>query len=67
MTDNSLIWNNKFCLEVFTMHFELLPMMECELTMFKRDIQKAFQKGFEDVYGKFALCKIWYSDKRNWL
>ena len=34
------------------MNFALLPMMECELPMFKRDIQEAFQKGFEDVYGK---------------
>lgn len=34
------------------MNFELLPMMECDLPMFKRDIQEAFQKGFEDVYGK---------------
>ena len=34
------------------MDFELLPMMECEIPMFKRDIQEAFQKGFEEVYGK---------------
>ena len=34
------------------MNFELLPMKEYELPLFKRDIQEAFQKGFEDVYGK---------------
>ena len=39
-------------LEVFIVDFELLPMMECEIPMFKRDIQEAFQKGFEEVYGK---------------
>lgn len=33
------------------MVFQLLPMTEADLPHFKRDIQEAFQKGFEDVYG----------------
>ena len=37
---------------MITVNFELLPMMECDLPIFKRDIQEAFQKSFEDVYGK---------------
>ena len=37
---------------MITVNFELLPMKEYELPLFKRDIQEAFQKGFEDVYGK---------------
>ena len=35
-----------------TMNFKLLPMTETDLPAFKIDIQEAFQKGFEDVYGK---------------
>lgn len=34
-----------------TMNFKLLPMTEADLPAFKSDIQEAFQKGFEDVYG----------------
>ena len=34
------------------MNFKLLPMTEADLPAFKSDIQEAFQKGFEDVYGK---------------
>ena len=34
------------------MNFKLLPMTELDLPAFKSDIQEAFQKGFEDVYGK---------------
>ena len=34
------------------MNFKLLPMTEADLHAFKSDIQEAFQKGFEDVYGK---------------
>ena len=34
------------------MNFKLLPMTETDLPAFKIDIQEAFQKGFEDVYGK---------------
>ena len=34
------------------MHFTLLPMEPGEIGAFKHDIQEAFQKGFEDVYGK---------------
>ena len=34
------------------MNFELLPMGQEDLTQFKKDIQDAFQKGFEEVYGK---------------
>ena len=34
------------------MNFELLPMLQEDIRTFKRDIQEAFQKGFEDVYGK---------------
>lgn len=33
------------------MKIELLPMTEGDIPQFKRDIQQAFQKGFEDVYG----------------
>ena len=32
--------------------FELLPMTKEDIGTFKKDIQEAFQKGFEDVYGK---------------
>ena len=34
------------------MNFELLPIMQSDMRVFKRDMQEAFQKGFEDVYGK---------------
>ena len=34
------------------MNFELLPMTKEDISTFKKDIQEAFQKGFEDVYGK---------------
>ena len=34
------------------MNFELLPLGRLDLGKFKKDIQEAFQKGFEDVYGK---------------
>lgn len=34
------------------MHFELLPMTPNDIPRFKEDIREAFQKGFEDVYGK---------------
>ena len=34
------------------MKFELLPMVQTDISIFKQDIQEAFQKGFEDVYGK---------------
>lgn len=34
------------------MDFELLPITENDIKQFKTDIQEAFQKGFEDVYGK---------------
>ena len=34
------------------MNIELLPMLQVDIPKFKYDIQEAFQKGFEDVYGK---------------
>ena len=34
------------------MDFKLLPMANEDISLFKQDIQEAFQKGFEDVYGK---------------
>ena len=34
------------------MSFELLPMGRMDIPQFKHDIQEAFQKGFEDVYGE---------------
>jgi hypothetical protein len=34
------------------MNIELLPMSQMDIPKFKHDIQDAFQKGFEDVYGK---------------
>ena len=34
------------------MNIEILPMTQADIPDFKRDIQEAFQKGFEDVYGK---------------
>ena len=34
------------------MTFELMPMEPSDIQKFKKDIQEAFQKGFEDVYGK---------------
>ena len=34
------------------MNFKLLPIIEADIPTFKSDIQEAFQKGFEDVYGQ---------------
>lgn len=34
------------------MNFELLPMEQMDIQTFKHDVQEAFQKGFEDVYGE---------------
>ena len=34
------------------MKFELLPMEPADIRLFKKDIQEAFQKGFEAVYGE---------------
>ena len=34
------------------MYIELLPMVQADIPQFKHDIQEAFQKGFEDVYGE---------------
>lgn len=34
------------------MNIEIMLMTENDITIFKKDIQEAFQKGFEDVYGK---------------
>ena len=34
------------------MNIELLPMSQLDMPKFKHDIQEAFQKGFEDVYGE---------------
>ena len=34
------------------MEFELLALTQKDMALFKRDIQEAFQRGFEDVYGK---------------
>ena len=34
------------------MDFELLPLEQADIDTFKHDIQEAFQKGYEDVYGK---------------
>ena len=34
------------------MNIKLVPMAECDIPQFKRDIQEAFQKGFEDEFGK---------------
>ena len=34
------------------MNIEVIPMLQEDIPYFKRDIQEAFQKGFEDVYGK---------------
>ena len=34
------------------MDFELLPMVDSDIPQFKKDIQDAFQKGFEDIYGE---------------
>ena len=36
------------------MDFELMRMTADDIPAFKRDIQEAFQKGFEDVYGETA-------------
>ena len=33
------------------MNFQLLPMTAEDIPAFKKDIQEAFQKGFEDVFG----------------
>jgi len=34
------------------MKFQLMPMTKDDIPMFKADIQEAFQKGFEDIYGR---------------
>ena len=34
------------------MNFQLLPMEQADMAKFKKDIQEAFQKGFEEVYGE---------------
>ena len=34
------------------MKIEILPMTRTDIPAFKRDIQEAFQKGFEDVFGE---------------
>ena len=34
------------------MDFSLLTVAEEDLAQFKKDMQEAFQKGFEDNYGK---------------
>lgn len=34
------------------MDFKLLSVVQSDMSAFKRDMQEAFQKGFEDVYGK---------------
>lgn len=34
------------------MNFELLPLEQADIGIFKHDIQEAFQKGYEDVYGE---------------
>ena len=34
------------------MDFELLPLEQADIDTFKHDIQEAFQKGYEEVYGK---------------
>ena len=34
------------------MDFELIAMSENDIATFKKDIQEAFQKGFEAVFGK---------------
>lgn len=34
------------------MELKLLPMAQTDIKNFKHDIQEAFQKGFEAVYGK---------------
>ena len=34
------------------MNFSLQKITSEDLLQFKRDMQEAFQKGFEDVYGK---------------
>lgn len=35
-----------------TMNFEFLPLEQSDISIFKHDIQEAFQKGYEDVYGE---------------
>ena len=35
-----------------TMDFEILPLEQEKIGIFKHDIQEAFQKGYEDVYGE---------------
>ena len=43
------------------MDFELLPLEQADIVTFKHDIQEAFQKGYEDVFGKpdavSLICK----------
>ena len=34
------------------MNFQLIPMTKNDISKFKKDIQEAFQKGFESEFGK---------------
>ena len=34
------------------MNFSLVPLAEKDIPFFKEEMQLAFQKGFEDVFGK---------------
>lgn len=34
------------------MNIQLIPMAKCDIPQFKHDIQEAFQKGFEEEFGK---------------
>ena len=43
------------------MNFSLVKIKKSDLAEFKKDMQKAFQKGFEDKFGK---PKILYSPKK---
>ena len=49
------------------MTFELMPMEPSDIYKFKKDIQEAFQKGFEDVYGNKYKQRINYKylDNQN--
>ena len=40
------------------MDFKLLSVVQSDMSAFKRDMQEAFQKGFEDVYGKTDIVNI---------
>ena len=52
-----IIWNNAISFEFLfferdeKMKFKLELLTEKELEQFKKDMQEAFQKGFEDFYG----------------